>query len=287
MLKVIFSQSRRYPQAGKIHSITAFPSTFVKTRQVDVWLPNNYKPAERYAVLYMHDGQNLFDTESGFAGMTWAVDFAIQQLINANKIRKTIVVGVWNTPARFREYLPAAAYTNLPDTLKKTLGNKKSVSPLSDAYLQFLVEELKPYIDANYPVFTDPANTFVMGSSMGGLISAYALAKYPEVFGGAGCLSTHWPLAQETNSTDYSRPFMEWLRQNLPRDNHHRVYFDYGTETLDKQYEIHQKKMDEIMREIGYIEGQNWITYKDKGGRHDENSWRKRLAIPLEFLLQR
>lgn len=286
LINVTIGCKRSKPQQGQIHSIESFASDYVQPRRVDVWLPDNFDAKSDYAVLYMHDGQNLFDPELGYGGMIWAVDQALQPLIDQEKVRPTIVVGIWNTPLRFWEYLPAPAFDLLPDSLQKNLTAKKPNKPLSDAYLCFIVEELKPYIDANYPTLSDRDNTLIMGSSMGGLISSYAIASYPEVFGGAGCVSTHWPLSLEVSNLAYSEPYIKWLSQNFPKAGSHRIYFDFGTETLDASYEIHQTKMDSVMQELGYVQANNWMTYKAVGAAHDELSWQKRVHLPLEFLLR-
>ena len=286
MLTVTIGSQRKAPQQGSLHTIDSFTSKYVDARRVDVWLPADYNPLDKYAVLYMHDGQNLFDPEFSFGGVTWAVDKNLQKLINQQKVRATIVVGIWNTPKRYWEYLPEPAYQLLPASLLKVLLGKQQARPLSDNYLKFITEELKPFVDANYPTLSDPENTIIMGSSMGGLISSYALGSYPDVFGGAGCLSTHWPLSGDVTNLSYSKPYIGWLKQRLPAPGQHRMYFDYGTEQLDANYEMHQHLMDEVMREKGYTPGDNWLTYKAKGDNHNELSWQKRLPIPLEFLLR-
>ena len=154
---------------------------------------------------------------------------------------------------------------------------KPSASLCSDRYLKFLVEEVKPFIDRTYRTQPDAAHTFVMGSSMGGLISGYALVEYPQVFGGAGCVSTHWP------SDDGSA--IEYFAKHLPAPGKHRIYFDYGTATLDASYEPYQQRMDQAMRAAGYTEGRDWVTKKFPGAEHSEKSWRERVEIPLTFLL--
>ena len=143
--------------------------------------------------------------------------------------------------------------------------------------MKFLVEELKPFIDGQYNTLPDPANTFVMGSSMGGLISLYAISEYPHVFGGAGCISTHWPIGDMS--------LVDEMAHRLPDPASHRLYFDFGTETLDRPYEPFQRQMDDHLRQARYIEGQNWVTRKFEGAEHSERSWRKRVEIPLSFLL--
>ena len=124
----------------------------------------------------------------------------------------------------------------------------------------------------------DQQNTFVMGSSMGGLISLYAINEYPQVFGGAGCVSTHWSTA--------TQELVDEMARRLPDPADHRLYFDYGTKTLDSEYEPYQRRMDEHLRRAGYCENENWITLKFEGAKHSERSWRERVHIPLTFLLK-
>jgi predicted alpha/beta superfamily hydrolase len=286
---IIGDKSNPFPQYGYLHTILSFKSQYADERRVDIWLPEGYDSKKKYAVLYMHDGQNLFNPSVGFHGQIWSVDVALQSLILKEKARPTIVVGVWNTGKRYQEYLPAPAFNLLPEELRSLILREHSnpgLRPMSDEYLRFLVEELKPFIDSNYSTYSDSSNTFVMGSSMGGLISAYAIAQYPEVFGGAGCVSTHWPLSLHLNDESLSWPFIQWLSENLPSPENHRLYFDFGTETIDAFYEIHQNNMDEVMRESGYEEGNNWMTLKDDGAPHSEAAWKNRVKIPLEFLLR-
>lgn len=112
---------------------------------------------------------------------------------------------------------------------------------------------------------------------MGGLISCYAISEYPEVFGGAACLSTHWPAINGV--------FLNYVKTNLPDPQNHKIYFDYGTQTLDSLYEPYQLIVDSLMIKRGYNKNVNWLTRKFEGAKHDENSWKSRLHIPLEFLL--
>jgi predicted alpha/beta superfamily hydrolase len=281
------AKSTPKPKRGSIISIPAFQSKWVQSRQVDIWLPDGFSTnhTKQYAVLYMQDGQNLFDRKFGFNGQTWAADVSTQKLINKGLIPPTIIVGIWNTPKRLEEYLPKPAITGLSPYQQFILRGERSGISLSDEYLKFIVEELKPYIDSNFPVNTDPWHTFIGGSSMGALISAYALASYPEVFGGAACMSTHWPLSLESNDTSFSMPFMLYLSNNLPTRSNHRIYYDFGTETIDSRYELHQKIMDSVMQSLGYTMGANWLTRKFEGHAHNEEAWRKRFDVPLKFLL--
>ena len=112
---------------------------------------------------------------------------------------------------------------------------------------------------------------------MGGLMSLYAISQYPEIFGGAACLSTHFPLGDGV--------MIEYMKTNLPAPKTHKIYFDYGTETLDAEYEPFQKQADALMKKKKYKSGVNWMTKKFSGEEHSEKSWRKRVDIPLVFLL--
>jgi predicted alpha/beta superfamily hydrolase len=280
------SKNTPKPKTGSIISIPSFQSAWVQSRQVDIWLPNGFNPesGQKYDVLYMHDGQNMFDRRFGFNRQIWAADVCAQSLIDKGLIRPVIIVGIWNTPQRFEEYLPKPAITGLSPYQQFILKGDRSGISLSDEYLKFIVEELKPYVDIHLPVHTNPWHTFTGGSSMGGLISAYAVASYPHVFGGAACMSTHWPLHLDSYDTSYSMPFMIYLSRHLPVGTAHRMFYDFGTETLDSRYELHQNVMDSVMQSIGYTQGENWITRKFEGHAHNEASWRKRFDVPLRFL---
>lgn len=273
--------------SGKIIRHEKFASRFVEARNVDVWLPEGYSPREKYPVIYMQDGQMLFDSTSNWNKQEWGVDETLSRLITEKKLRKCIVVGIWNTPARRIEYYPAKAFDLLPrvvqDTLRKDLGDPNAV-PQSDNYLRFIVEELKPFIDSAYATRKDRKNTFIMGSSMGGLISMYAICEYPAVFGGAGCLSTHWPGSVFRNDPRIAKGFTDYLKTHLPDPRRHRIYFDFGTKTLDAWYEPYQQQVDALMREKGFS-AKNWMTLRCEGEDHSERAWRKRLATPLVFLM--
>lgn len=118
-----------------------------------------------------------------------------------------------------------------------------------------------------------------MGASMGGLISLYALVEYPQIFGNAGCVSTHWPIGASS--------LVAWLGKRLPKAGKHRIYFDFGTEDLDAEYEPYQIEMDGFMQAAGYIQGDNWLTQKFVGAGHSELAWRERAELPLAFYWER
>jgi len=272
--------------AGNIQRFETVSSKYVTDRNIDVWLPDGYNENQKYAVLYMHDGQMLFDANQTWNKQEWEVDKVVSQLLNSGKIKNCIVVGVWNDPElRWSDYNPQKAMDYLTQNIIDTAFTGKMNGPVnSDNYLQFLVEEVKPLIDSNFSTLPDQANTFVMGSSMGGLISMYAICEYPQVFGGAACMSTHWVGNPDYFYKEVPEAYITYLKNNLPDPSNHKIYFDFGTETLDQYYEPWQKEVDKVMTEKGYTR-KNWLTKKFPGDAHTEVDWAERLDIPLVFLL--
>jgi len=292
------AQGQTTPQvvSGKIERITQFPSKYVTARNVDVWLPDGYSPNKKYAVLYMHDGQMLYDANSTWNKTAWEVDDVLSTLEKTGRIKETIVIGVWNgDKTRHADYFPQKPFENLKKSEKEAIyaaarSNGASVfnnfQIYSDGYLKFLVKELKPYIDSHYAVSTKAEDTFVAGSSMGGLISMYALCEYPKVFGGAACMSTHWPGIFSMEGNPIPDAFLAYMNKALPKANTRKIYFDYGDKTLDALYPPLQKQVDSLMKSKGYTDSY-WMTKFYPGDDHSEKSWSKRLHIPLEFLLKK
>ena len=279
---------------GTIVDLGVVKSKYTDPRRVVVWLPPQYSPTgPKYAVLYMHDGQNLFDKATAGYGMSWEMPEHLSKLIEEKKVRPTIIVGIWNTPKRLQEYLPSKAFDGLPSQYREKIRALYGGDPLSDGYLKFLVDELRPVINKRFNVKTDRQNTAVMGSSMGSLISLYAIDEYPGIFGGAGMMSTHWPLflkpdGQSVSQEEYevvSKAFEQYLEPALPDPRTHKLYFDHGTETLDAIYKQYQDRVDAVVARRGYKQGVNWLTRSFPGQKHNEISWSSRVEIPLQFLL--
>jgi pimeloyl-ACP methyl ester carboxylesterase len=256
-----------------------FPAN--ERRTVDVWRPPGYAEATdvRYPVLYMHDGQNIFDPALAYGGVDWGIDEAMLRLIHERGLPGAIIVGIWNSgEGRWLDYMPQQP-AQLPavQAAFDQWGRAAGSLVRSDGYLKFLLEELKPFIDMTYRTLPDQPHTLVMGSSMGGLISLYALEQYPHIFGGAGCLSTHWPAGGD--------PLVDDLGAHLPTPGRHKLYFDYGTATLDALYEPFQQRMDGYLAAAGYTRDQDWMTLKFDGAEHNEAAWRARVDLPVRFLL--
>ncbi len=281
--------------SGIIQRIDSFPSKFITPRTIDVWLPDDYLEDKKYAVLYMHDGQMLFDATKTWNKQEWKVDEIVSTLVEEGKIKDIIVVAIWNIPkTRFTDYYPKKALELLSENVRDSLFNeaKKRGDTLSlnnfqaDNYLKFMVDELKPHIDKHYSTLTDYRNTFISGASMGGLISMYAVCEYPEVFGGAACISTHWPGIMPSNNNPVPATFFSYMNANLPSSKTHTFYFDYGTETLDQYYPQYLGDIDSIFFGKGYTE-KNYMNLEFEGADHSEESWNRRFDIPLTFLLKK
>lgn len=283
------------PVEGRLVEHPQMASAHAAPRDVTVWLPPGYdqSPDARWPVLYMHDGQNLFDGSRAAYGKEWGVDEHVARLQATGQIRAPIVVGVHNTPLRLREYVPAELIAALPDDMRADIQAIYGGEPLSDGYLRFLVEALKPVIDRTYRTRPGREDTAIMGSSMGGLISLYALMKHPDVYGGAGCLSTHWPLkVQGLDDPAVLEPWRERLvaawtgvvRDGLPDPAMHRLYFDRGDETLDQFYAAFQGRIDQTVRAAGWSPDR-FRSLVFPGAEHNEASWNARLDVPLTFLL--
>lgn len=282
--------------AGTIQRYENFSSKYVTARNVDVWLPDDYSPSKKYAVLYMHDGAMLFDSSNTWTKTAWEVDDVITKLKNEKKIREVIVVGIWNAGLeRHSDYCPQKPYESLTSAQQDSMQRAKrpegtsvfnNFKVKSDAYLKFIVTELKPFIDKTYSARSERKNTFISGSSMGGLISIYAICEYPQIFGGAACLSTHWPVLFTMNNNPMPDAIFDYLKNNLPDPKTHKIYFDYGTATLDSLYPPLQKQVDVLIKARGYT-SKNWETKEFPGANHSEKAWNKRLDIPLLFLLKK
>ena len=280
--------------SGKIMRVENFPSKFVTSRHVDIWLPNDYSESKTYAVLYMHDGKMLFDGTDTWNHQEWGIDEAMLTLVSSGIIRDVIVVGVWNVPEeRHADYFPQKAFDYLSESDKNTVLADAGKSQLSiaerfsaDNYLKFLVKELKPFIDTTFSTHSDLQNTFIAGSSMGGLISMYAVCEYPEVFGGAACLSTHWPGVAPSENNPVPDAIFKYMNDHMPKADKHKMYFDYGTETLDTYYQKYAPRVDVLMVLKGY-EKDDFKNLKFIGDAHDENSWQNRIDQPLTFLLSK
>lgn len=284
------AQTIQQVSSGKLIHIERFQSKYVEARNVDIWLPEGYDGKKPFDVLYMHDGQMLFDSAATWNKQTWNADDVATALMNEGLVRNFLIVGVWNAGSkRHSDYFPQRPFEQLSaiekDTVTKQLQRagrtNELFQPQSDRYLQFLVTELKPFIDANYRVHKTKEHTFIAGSSMGALISMYAVCEYPTVFGGAACLSTHWLGTFSNENNPVPAAFIRYFQQQLPALQQHRLYFDCGDQTLDAFYPPYQKQVDALLQQYN---SKHWKTVFFPGTDHSEKAWNKRLVIPFQFL---
>lgn len=272
---------------SRIDKYDNFQSQYVPARTIRVYVPANYDSTARYDVLYMHDGTMLFDASITWNHQEWGVDEAMDSLIALGYIRPTIVVGIDNRTAmmeRVAEYCPDDVQQLLPEgkQLYDGLG-----TPKGNDYLRFLIEEVKPFIDSVYSTYPEREHTWIMGSSCGGLISSYALCKYPNVFAGAACMSTHSTLAvvEDNPDEDAIMAYRTYLQQNIPV-NSALLYFDRGDQTSDAYYADSQDAINAMLTANGWNSAHFEYRFFP-GHAHEEKFWRARLDIPLRFLLKR
>ncbi|MBD5358603.1 MAG: alpha/beta hydrolase [Bacteroides sp.] len=269
---------------------------------VDIWTPEGYEAtsAKTYPVVYAHDGQNLFDSAFSYAGVPWAIDKACSLLATDSDFVMPIIVGINNRGTeglRPSDYFPENALDYISPEQK---DNSFIYQTCNDIFLgneeaAFVAEELKPLIDSLYTTAPGMETTFAMGSSMGALASMYLLCEYPEIFGGAACMSTHWIGSLNLNP-DYTmnddevcaNAILQYLSDHIPADGMHRLYLDQGTQGWDAGYLKYESIAREIVRDKGYTEesGQLYV-YDAKGAGHNEWYWQQRVEIPLKFLLSK
>lgn len=276
---------RQSPDCGKIERIQVYAPTLQENMDIDVWLPEGYNTESSYPVIYMHDGQNLYDANSTWNHQAWEMDRTACELIAAGEVKPFIIVGIHSDPdRRVSQLMPEKAVKDagLEDLMDEVKLKGKPV--MGDEYAEFVVNTLKPLIDSTYSTSSDLENTYVMGSSMGGLMSLYLISEYPEVFGGAGCLSTHW-YGSLNAGNKFGDAMMKYIESKIPDPSDHRLYFDHGTTTIDQYYGPWETKALLIVQEKGYIYGVNLDSYIDYGAPHEESAWSARVARPLKFLL--
>lgn len=236
-----------------------------RSRRVWLYLPPDYETSGRaYPVLYMHDGQNVFDEATGYAG-EWGVDETLDSLHAAGDPGVIVVAVDHGGTRRFDEYSPWV--------------NAQYGGGEGDEYVDFLVQTLKPYIDANYRTRSDRLNTGIAGSSMGGLISFYAALKHPDVFGRAGVFSPAFWVAEPA--------VLEWARGRSPTEPDQRIYFVSGAlEGRGDAYERNQEQMVDTLTAAGFEAGSNFVAHVRDDGTHSEWFWRREFPIVYQWLFR-
>jgi predicted alpha/beta superfamily hydrolase len=240
-------------------------------RTIMVYLPPGYDDAldERYPVLYMHDGNNIFDAKTSATGVEWGLDETAERLITQGRIARVIIVGIFNTPQRTKEYAP--------------FKDREFGGGLGDAYLEFIVATLKPHIDKTYRTLPAREHTGLAGSSLGGLVSLYGLFKRPEVFGFAGVVSPALWWAK--------RKILKFV-QDAPTPRPIRLWLDMGTEEGEaagplveyKKGPTDCRRLLKTLVHKGYEEGRDVHYEEVEGGRHHELDWAARVDRMLVYL---
>jgi pullulanase len=257
-------KSKKHTVIGNVKTFT-LSSKYLKyynPRTIWIYLPPDYDSTnKKYPVLYMHDGQNLFDEAESFAG-EWNVDETLEAMYRESNFG-IIVVGIENAREhRMDEYTPF-------------LNKEYKRGGEADSYLKFLVEELKPYIDSTYRTLKD--NTALLGSSLGGLVSIYAGFKYPEIFKKVGSMSgAFW----------FNPEIVDFIKR--AKQSPEKIYLDYG----ERESEDPQKYIGENEKVVKAIMEKKWhkkpqfLVIVDKEGIHHESSWSKRFKKAVEFLFK-
>lgn len=229
-----------------------------RNRQIRIYIPPGYNTSDKkYPVLYMHDAQNLFDNLTSYSG-EWGVDESLNELAKISGL-ELIVVGIDNgAEKRMNELSP--------------WKNSEFGEAEGEAYMEFIVNQIKPYIDNNYRTLADKNNTAIMGSSMGGLISHYAIYQYPKVFSKAGIFSpSYW----------YSENVFAFT-QNNPVPQEARLFLLVGKKEGHGMTENTKKMYDQILSSKHPKENIHMII--DAKGEHNEAFWKKHFASAIKWL---
>ena len=259
-------QARAFTGDIQVHRQVASKHLAAK-RDVWVYLPPGYasaKASTRYPVLYMHDGNNVFDGKTAFGGHEWGADETAEKLIRSGELPPFIIVGVGNTSDRTSEYTWVAG-----EYQGKTLGGG------GRDYAKFLVSELKPLIDKTYRTKPDRANTAVIGSSLGGLMDLYLARHESDVFGKIGVMSP---------SVWWSDRAVLGEVPGMPTNV--KIWLDMGArEGSDAAQGLENARdLKQALLKRGFVEGQNLAYHEDAMGGHNEQAWAYRLPMALKFL---
>jgi predicted alpha/beta superfamily hydrolase len=259
----------RAKDQGRIRLHPRFPSRYLSTpRDIVVYLPPGYEEGSRCSVVYLQDGQNLFDPATAFAGQDWGADITADSLIRAGEIDPLLMVGVYNTGVRrISEYTPT-----------KDSGRRKGGK--GDRYAKMMARELKPFIDQQYRTRRGAVHHGVGGSSLGGLVSLETGLLYPEVFGRLAILSPSvwW---DNRSILEMVRAYRSGVRA--------RIWLDSGTEEGDAPRQvIHDLRLlRDTLIEKGWRDGIDLRTQEVRGAGHHERAWGARFGEVLRYLFPR
>ena len=247
------------------------------SRNVDIWIPEDDFTGSR-PLLVMHDGQNVFRDEDAGFGHSWRVREAVESLRGLGK-PLPVVVGAWNSGfTRAAEYAPQDVLESNPAEPYGFLGDQQQAPLLGNNYQAELIEKVIPLAKEVADISSDRAHVAVGGSSMGGLASLYALTQFPETYGTALCVSTHWSMST-------SRAWRSFVEQLPSPSEGHRIWFDHGTEFIDTEYGAKQAEINVELSRRGWawpqVESRTYV-----GTAHNEQEWEVRLPVILKWWLE-
>lgn len=281
----------RAQETGRLIEYEHVPAAGLPDQRLSIWLPPGYDVGERrYPVLYMHDGHNLFDVTKSNFNKIWAADKAMLAASASGKVEPHIIIGIWAPGAdRYRQYLPRSAYDAASGLLRAQMDATAGGQIVSDRYLDWIAGPLKSWVDASFRTRPGRDDTAVVGSSMGGLMSCYAFVERADVFGRAGCVSSHWPAVDpqivEGESDAVKALWDGWFAARLGQPDGRRVWMDHGTATLDAYYAPYQQVIDARFAAAGWVKGRDWQSKVYEGAEHEENAWAARLPEIFGWLL--
>ncbi len=261
-------------------------------QKVTVWLPPEYaaQPKRQFPVLYMWDGQNLFDPAATHYGKAWMVQDVLRGMVARGEAKPHIVVGIWSPEGkdRYRVYLPQFAADNAGGDVAASIADMAGGPVASKAQLDWVADTLKSQIDEEYRTRTGRKDTTVIGASMGGIMSCYAIVARPDVFGRAGCVSAHFALVDPelapANEAQIAGLWADFLGANLGAPRGRRVWMDHGTEKLDGYYAPWQRMIAADLTALGWQDGEDFTARVYQGAEHDENFWHARMPEMLAWL---
>ena len=277
--------------AGRLLEYKGVAAAGLPQQRLTIWLPPGYDAGEgRYPVLYMHDGHNLFDVKASNFNKIWAADKAMLAAVQSGTVEPHIIIGIWAPGmSRYRQYLPRSVYDAASGTLRAQMDKMAMMEVVSDRYLAWIVGPLKSWVDTSFRTRPGRDDTAIIGSSMGGLMSCYAFLEQPEVFGKAGCVSSHWPAVDprvvEGEDAAVKALWDGWFAARLGQPDGRRVWMDHGTATLDQFYAPYQQVVDARFAAAGWQKGRDWESKVYEGAEHEENAWAARLPEILGWLL--
>jgi enterochelin esterase-like enzyme len=264
----------------RTHHIGASESEMDHT--VSVWLPPGYDTtrAEGYPVLYVQDGERLFQPEEE---PDWRVDERLSRLISTGRLPPLLVVGVHSSERRLREYLPAVPFYLQPDSLRRPVQERIG-RPRSNAYLQYLYEDVTMFVRRQYHVDPAASRTFIAGRGLGGLVALYAAAKMPFAFGGAAVFSPDWTPGRSGADTAFVTAYRDYLAGQREALRSVRLYFDYTTAPSERAFAPHRDIVTAFLRDPRFSQDQWTVRRLDAGA--SEAAWPDRVEAAIRFLME-